>query len=69
MAFRPNIPVKRQSFIFKKCNRCARDLGADSYSPTSSLFFPDKVLPICNDCIKEFLQSESFSWAAVDKLC
>lgn len=69
MSFRPNIPVKRYSFMLKKCNRCGQEYGPNNFSPTKSLFFPDEVLPICNSCIKEFLQSESFSWSAIDKIC
>lgn len=69
MPFKPNLPPKRYSFVFKNCNRCGTSLGPDSFAPTSSYFFPDKVLPICNSCVKEFLRAEDFSWAAADKLC
>lgn len=69
MSFQPKIPVKRKTFVLKQCNRCGGTYGPDNYAPTSSIFFPDKVLPICNTCIKEFLKSENFSWEAIDKLC
>lgn len=69
MGLQPKIPVKRYSFTQKTCARCGNTYGPDAFSPTSSLFFPDKTLPICNNCIKEFLVSEDFSWAAIDKLC
>lgn len=69
MSFQPKIPVKRKTFVLKQCNRCGGTYGPDNYAPTSSIFFPDKVLPICNSCIKEFLKSEAFSWEAIDKLC
>lgn len=69
MSFQPKIPVKRKTFVLKQCNRCGGTYGPDNYAPTTSIFFPDKVLPICNSCIKEFLKSESFSWEAIDKLC
>lgn len=69
MPFRPNVPIKRYSFVLKKCNRCGEQLSPDFYSPTQSIFFPDGVLPICNNCIKEFLQTENFNWKAVDKIC
>ena len=69
MSFQPKIPVKRKTFVLKQCNRCGGTYGPDNYAPTSSIFFPDKVLPICNTCIKEFLKSEAFSWEAIDKLC
>ena len=69
MSFQPKIPVKRKTFVLKQCNRCGGTYGPDNYAPTNSIFFPDKVLPICNSCIKEFLKSEVFSWEAIDKLC
>lgn len=69
MSFQPKIPVKRKTFVLKQCNRCGGTYGPDNYAPTTSIFFPDKVLPICNSCIKEFLKTESFSWEAIDKLC
>ena len=69
MSFQPKIPVKRKTFVLKQCNRCGGTYGPDNYAPTSSIFFPDKVLPICNTCIKEFLKSENFNWEAIDKLC
>lgn len=69
MSLKPNIPVKRKTFVLKTCNRCGGQFGPDGFAPTNSLFFPDRALPICNSCVKDFLQSESFSWAAVDKLC
>lgn len=69
MSFQPKIPVKRKTFVLKQCNRCGGTYGPDNYAPTTSIFFPDKVLPICNSCIKEFLKSEAFSWEAIDKLC
>lgn len=69
MSFQPKIPVKRKTFVLKQCNRCGGTYGPDNYAPTTSIFFPDKVLPICNSCIKDFLKTESFSWEAIDKLC
>lgn len=69
MGLQPKIPVKRYSFTQKTCARCGNQYGPEAFAPTSSLFFPDKTLPICNNCIKDFLISEDFSWAAIDKLC
>lgn len=66
---RPKIPKQSAPFILKKCNRCGRNLGPDSYVKTKSFFYPDGYLPICNDCIKEHLIAQDFNWEAVDKLC
>lgn len=69
MGIKPNIPPKRRTFVLKKCARCNQEYGPDDFAPTKSFFFPDQVLPICNNCIKEILISEDFNWAMVDKIC
>lgn len=53
----------------KKCTLCGGSYGAENFSPTKSLFYPDGYMPICNDCIKEMLVSKEFNWATVDKIC
>ena len=69
MGIKPKIPPKRRTFILKKCARCNQEYGSDDFAPSKSFFFPDQVLPICNNCIKEILISEDFNWAMVDKIC
>lgn len=65
---RPTLPTAK-NFSFKTCIRCQQNYGSDSFSPCKSLFYPDGQLPLCNECIKDFLRSYDFSWEAVDKLC
>ena len=53
----------------KVCARCQLLQGSDQFAHTSSPFFEDALLPICNSCVKEYLIENQFSWPAVDKLC
>ena len=69
MGIKPKIPPKRRTFLLKKCARCNQEGGPDDFAPSKSFFFPDQVLPICNNCVKEILISEEFNWAMVDKIC
>lgn len=56
-------------FLLKTCAKCGGDYGAESYAKTKSLFFVDGYLPICNDCLKEILKEDDFSWDIIDKIC
>ena len=69
MGIKPKIPPKRRSFVLKQCARCGMEYGQEGFAPTKSFFFPDEVLPICNDCVKNLLRAEDFNWAMVDKIC
>lgn len=69
MALNPKIPKQDKSFLLKKCSRCGNSFGPENYSKTKSYFYPDGYLPICNDCLKEYLIKEKFNWDAVDKIC
>lgn len=61
---------KAKSFTLKKCSRCGQSYGPESYAPTKSVFFADGVLPICNDCVHEYLrESGVYDWGRVDKIC
>lgn len=47
-------------------------MPSDFYSPTKSFFFFDKVLPICNNCIRDFIYAENEQngdWEIIDKIC
>lgn len=68
MGLQPNI-AKRRNFLLKTCSCCGNSLSPESYAPTSSIFYPDGSLPMCNDCIEDYLQKSDFSWESVDKLC
>lgn len=65
MAIVPKIPKK--TALFKKCARCG-NLG-DNFAKTHSIFYPEGVLPVCNDCICDFLRENSFDWEVIDKVC
>ncbi len=62
-----NLP--KNPIFMKTCAKCARQLQSDCYSPTKSPFYSDKLLPLCNDCIKEYLKEKNFDWKYVDKIC
>lgn len=58
-----------RNFLVKECSRCAGTYGADSFSKTKSVFFPDGHLPLCNDCLRGILQEAEFHWDVVEKIC
>lgn len=68
MGLAPNIQ-KKAKFISKKCSICGGIFGPESFAPTKSLFYPEGVIPVCNDCIDGILAMENDSWDAVDKIC
>lgn len=55
--------------LTKKCGSCGGVHGGDSFSPTKSIFYEDGLLPICDDCINEWLEKKNYDWGAVDLLC
>lgn len=67
MGLKPTL--KKKTFFFDKCSNCGKEGGIDLFSPTNSPFYPSGHLPICNDCIKEILVQNKFSWTAADQLC
>lgn len=68
MALVPKIQRKTK-FVSKKCSICGGIFGPESYAPTKSLFYPDGVIPVCNDCIDGILAMQDDSWTIVDKVC
>ena len=56
-------------FIMKTCGRCGQTFGQENFTKTKSWFYPDGYLPICNNCIKEYLRQNDFNWEAVNKIC
>ena len=69
MPLKPNIPKQKRSFLVKECPICKQQLVEEDFTKTHSIFYPDGVLPICNDCITDYLKESDFSWRAVDKVC
>lgn len=68
MGLAPNIQ-RKSKFISKRCTICNGTFGPESFAPTKSLFFPDGVVPVCNDCIDGILALKDDSWEAIDKIC
>lgn len=59
----------KPEFHNKKCAKCGRSQNSSMYIRSKSILFPDKRIPICNDCIEEILKENNFNWDFVDKLC
>ena len=68
MGLQPDI-ARRRSFALKTCNRCQAPQTPESFAPTKSIFYADGALPICNSCIKSYLEDVEFDWGEVNKLC
>ena len=68
MGLQPNIARKRV-FQLKTCQKCHQSFTPSNFAPTANIFYPDASLPICNDCIQDWLEQKEFSWEAVDKIC
>lgn len=66
----PKIPIRRGSGpLLRTCSKCGVSKTTDSFIETSSWFYNDHYVPVCNNCIKEHLIAVEFSWQEVDKLC
>lgn len=63
----PKIDYK-PPFQQKVCARCHQSYDSSHFMKTKSFFF-DGYVPICNDCVEEYLKSNNFSWDCLDKLC
>ena len=68
MGLQPNIK-KKKAFTLKPCCSCGQMFGEEGYAPTKSLFFPDGVIPMCNDCVDRQLAAHGWDWEYVDKMC
>ena len=53
----------------KKCDKCGTTKTLDLFTEVKSVFFPDKHLNICKDCIEGFLLKNEGNFTAFDKLC
>jgi len=60
---------KSKGFLTKTCTKCGGIFGPESFIKTKSFFYPDGYLPLCKDCIEEYLIYNGFSWSSVDRLC
>lgn len=63
----PNIP--KQPNETYKCAQCGEIKPISSFGFTYNEFYPNNLLPVCNDCIAEKLNAHDWNWEYVDKLC
>ena len=61
--------MKKRNFKMRACQCCGELLGAYSYAPTLSPFFPDGRLTICNDCLDAEVKQYDGEWSFMDSLC
>ena len=61
MGLAPNIQRKKK-FMLRDCVHCAGSFGPEGFAPTRSIFFPDGVITICNDCIDKMIDAEGGNW-------
>lgn len=69
MGLAPNINKRKPSFLLKTCSHCAGSFGSEGFAPTRSIFYPDGVIPVCNDCIDKMIAQHDGEWNFVDKVC
>ena len=68
MGLAPNIQRKKK-FLLKDCTCCGGSCGVEGFAPTKSIFYPDGVIPVCNDCIDKMIDEHGADWQFIDKLC
>lgn len=68
MGLKPNIK-KEKKFQLKQCPCCGGTFGPEGFAPTKSIFYLDGTIPLCNDCIEQYLKEHDFDWECVDKIC
>ena len=68
MGLQPNIK-KKKTFTLKPCCSCGQMFGEEGFAPTKSPFYPDGVIPMCNDCVDRQLAARDWDWEYVDKMC
>ena len=65
----PRMPIKRGGAVLKVCTKCGISKTRDSFITTKNWFYNDGCIPVCNECLKEYLIEKDFAWEEVDKLC
>ena len=63
------MPIKRGGAVLKVCTKCGISKTRDSFITTKNWFYNDGCIPVCNECLKEYLIEKDFAWEEVDKLC
>lgn len=62
-------PKKKETNLLKTCARCNGTFTEDYFCKSNSLFHPDGLSPICNECIREMIEENMGGWDIVNKLC
>jgi len=62
-------PKIKRKVLFRDCPICGNTLSLSEFAPTTSIFYPDGVIPICGHCIDNWLKEQDWNWDAIDKLC
>ena len=66
----PVIPkIPKVATTSKKCERCGRVMPSSSFSKTRAWAYADGLLPICNECISEYINEGDGNWDRIDKIC
>lgn len=66
----PVIPkIPKPTTVTKRCEKCGRAMPSSQFSIGRSWVFVDGLLPICNECIAEYINAGDGNWERVDKIC
>ena len=66
----PVIPkIPKVQTTTKRCEKCGRVMPSSQFSIGRSWFFTDGLLPICNECIAEYINAGDNNWERIDKVC
>lgn len=66
----PVIPkIPKPATVTKRCEKCGRAMPSSQFSIGRSWVFTDGLLPICNECIAEYINAGDGNWEQVDKIC
>ena len=68
MGLHPNIQ-RKSKFFLRECSKCGSSFSEEGFAPTKSFFYPDGVIPTCNDCIDKLIDEHGGDWQFIDKLC
>lgn len=61
-------PLKATKIVGKNCRKCGEYYKQDMYLPSTSWFFPDGYIDICNNCLDKYL-GDHMDVEKADKLC
>jgi hypothetical protein len=48
--------------MLKDCVHCGGSFGPEGFASTKSMFYPEGVIPICNDCIDKMIDAHGGDW-------